>query len=87
MKKHVYIVNNVHFKQRKFVAFGEMSITSFGLLYRCEVKRATNCFNLCRNNITLQVEHNVARITIYPLVQVVEHHIPMLQVAARHCDK
>ena len=42
-----------------------MSITSFGLLYRCEVKRATNCFNLCRNNITLQVEHNVARITTH----------------------
>ena len=27
------------------------------------VIRATNCFNLCGNNIALQVEHNVTRIT------------------------
>ena len=43
-------------------------------------------FNLCRNNIALQVEHNVARI-YYLLVQLVEEHISMLQVATTRCDK
>ena len=59
----LYLTASSYKGTRSFATYAWQRNFAYILNAKYDVIRATNCFNLCRNNIALQVEHNVARIT------------------------